>query len=136
MPSAEGKTFEFQDEDSIRTDFLETIDYEGNPQEITYETDEFTAVCPFSGLPDIGKVAIVYIPGRFLVELKSLKYYFISFRNVGIYQEAATNRIYNDLNLLLRPKYLMVKTEYNIRGGITSACVMDSKKMGAHDAQY
>jgi 7-cyano-7-deazaguanine reductase len=88
-------------------------------------------VCPFSGLPDIGKVVIVYVPGRFLVELKSLKYYFISFRNVGIYQEAATNKIYSDLNALLRPKYLMVKTVYNIRGGITSTCVMDSKKMGA-----
>jgi 7-cyano-7-deazaguanine reductase len=131
MPTAEGKIFEFQDEESIRADFLETIDYDGNPQEVTYETDEFTAVCPFSGLPDIGKVVIVYIPGRFLVELKSLKYYFISFRNVGIYQEAATNRIYIDLNALLRPKYLMVKTVYNIRGGITSTCVMDSKKMGA-----
>lgn len=131
MPTAEGKIFEFQDEESIRADFLETIDYDGNPQEVTYETDEFTAVCPFSGLPDIGKVVIVYIPGRFLVELKSLKYYFISFRNVGIYQEAATNRIYSDLNALLRPKYLMVKTVYNIRGGITSTCVMDSKKMGA-----
>lgn len=127
MPTAEGKIFEFQDEESIRADFLETIDYDGNPQEVTYETDEFTAVCPFSGLPDIGKVVIVYVPGRFLVELKSLKYYFISFRNVGIYQEAATNRIYIDLNALLRPKYLMVKTVYNIRGGITSTCVMDSK---------
>jgi 7-cyano-7-deazaguanine reductase len=127
MPTAEGKIFEFQDEESIRADFLETIDYDGNPQEVTYDTDEFTAVCPFSGLPDIGKVVIVYIPGRFLVELKSLKYYFISFRNVGIYQEAATNRIYSDLNALLRPKYLMVKTVYNIRGGITSTCVMDSK---------
>jgi 7-cyano-7-deazaguanine reductase len=127
MPTAEGKIFEFQDEESIRADFLETIDYDGNPQEVTYDTDEFTAVCPFSGLPDIGKVVIVYVPGRFLVELKSLKYYFISFRNVGIYQEAATNRIYSDLNALLRPKYLMVKTVYNIRGGITSTCVMDSK---------
>lgn len=131
MPTAEGKIFEFQSEDGIRTDFLETIDYEGNPQEVTYETDEFTAVCPFSGLPDIGKVIVMYVPGRFLVELKSLKYYFISFRNVGIYQEAATNRIYTDLYNLLRPKYLMVKTVYNIRGGITSTCVMDSKKMGA-----
>ncbi len=127
MPTAEGKTFDFQNEDDIRADFLETIDYDGNPQEITYETDEFTAVCPFSGLPDMGKVVIVYIPGRFLVELKSLKYYFVSYRNVGIYQEAATNRIYNDLFGLLRPKYLMVKTVYNVRGGITSTCVMDSK---------
>lgn len=129
MPEAGGKTFEFQDESAIRADFLETIDYSGNPQEITYETDEFSAVCPFSGLPDIGKVVIVYVPDRCLVELKSLRYYFVSFRNAGIYQEAATDRIYRDLSRLLNPKYLMVKSVYNIRGGIGSTCVMDSGKM-------
>lgn len=130
MPIAEGKTFEFQDEGVIRTDFLETINYDGNPQEVTYETDEFSAVCPFSGLPDIGKVVVTYVPGRKLVELKSLKYYFVSFRNAGIYQEAATNRIYNDLYRLLAPMRLAVKTIYNLRGGIASTCVMDSEKMG------
>lgn len=129
MPEAEGKIFEFQDESAIRADFLETIDYAGNPQEITYETDEFSAVCPFSGLPDIGTVIIVYVPDRRLVELKSLKYYFVSFRNAGIYQEAATDRIYRDLHALLMPKRLMVKTVYNIRGGIGSTCVMDSETM-------
>jgi len=130
MPTAEGKTFEFQDESAIRVDFLETIDYDGNPQEVTYETDEFSAVCPFSGLPDIGKVVVTYVPDRKLVELKSLKYYFVSFRNAGIYQEAATNRIYNDLYRLLAPKRLSVKTVYNLRGGIASTCVMDSEKIG------
>ncbi len=129
MAVAEGKTFRFEDENSIREKFLETIEYDGNPQEITYETDEFSAVCPFSGLPDIGRVVMVYVPDRKLVELKSLKYYFVSFRNVGIYQEAATNRIYNDLYRCLKPKYLMVKTVYNVRGGIVSTCVMDSEKM-------
>jgi 7-cyano-7-deazaguanine reductase len=129
MPTAEGKTFEFQDESAIRADFLETIDYDGNPQEVTYETDEFSAVCPFSGLPDTGKVVITYVPAGKLVELKSLKYYFVSFRNVGIYQEAATNRIFNDLFHCLKPKHLIVKTVYNIRGGILSTCVMDSDKM-------
>ncbi|MBP7739062.1 MAG: NADPH-dependent 7-cyano-7-deazaguanine reductase QueF [Spirochaetes bacterium] len=129
MAVAEGKIFEFEDETGIRADFLETIDYGGNPQEITYETDEFSAVCPFSGLPDIGRIIVVYIPGTKLVELKSLKYYFVSFRNVGIYQEAATNRIYNDLYRCLEPKYLMVRTVYNVRGGILSTCVMDSEKM-------
>jgi 7-cyano-7-deazaguanine reductase len=129
MPTAEGKTFEFRDESVIRPDFLETINYEGNPQEVTYETGEFNAVCPFSGLPDIGTVVITYVPGRTLVELKSLKYYFVSFRNAGIYQEAATNRIYNDLHRLLAPKRLVVKTIYNLRGGIASTCVMDSEKM-------
>jgi 7-cyano-7-deazaguanine reductase len=124
--------FEFEGEERIRSDFLETIDYSGNPQEITYETEEFSAVCPFSGLPDIARVVIVYIPGNKLVELKSLKYYFVSFRNVGIYQEAATDRIYKDLLACLKPRYLSVKTLYNIRGGIASTCVMDSERMRAN----
>lgn len=126
MPVPEGKTFNFENENSIRYDFLEVIPYDGKPQEITYETDEFSAVCPFSGLPDVGVVRIVYIPSGKIVELKSLKYYFISYRNVGIYQEAATNRIYCDMEKLLDPKYLRIETEYNIRGGILARCVMDS----------
>jgi 7-cyano-7-deazaguanine reductase len=129
MPTPEGKSFDFQTNSAIRADFLETIAYEGNPQEVTYETDEFSALCPFSGLPDIARVTIVYIPGKKLVELKSLKYYFVSFRNVGIYQEAVTDRIYKDLFKCLEPKYLMVKTIYNIRGGIGATCVMASDKV-------
>lgn len=132
MPVPEGKIFSFEPEDQIRADYLETIAYTGNPQEITYETDEFSAVCPFSGLPDIGKVVIVYVPDKKLVELKSLKYYFVSYRNVGIYQEAATNRIFNDLLACLAPRYLQIRTVYNIRGGILSTCVMDSKKVSSY----
>lgn len=126
MPVAEGKIFSFEDENSIKTDFLETIDYTGNPQKIKYETDEFSAVCPFSGLPDIAKVEIDYIPDKKIVELKSLKYYFMSYRNVGIYQEAVTDRIYKDLYNILSPEYLSVKTVYNVRGGILATCIMDS----------
>ncbi|HOO72843.1 MAG TPA: preQ(1) synthase [Spirochaetota bacterium] len=129
MPVPEGKIFDFCGEENIRPEFLETIDYKGNPQEITYETGEFSAVCPFSGLPDIAQVTIRYVPGDKIVELKSLKYYLISFRNVGIYQEAATNRIFNDLMNCMKPKRLMIKTVYNIRGGILSTCVMDSEKI-------
>ena len=126
MPVAEGKEFSFLPEDSIDSGFLESIDYTGNPQEIKYETDEFSAVCPFSGLPDIAKVEIDYIPDKKIVELKSLKYYFMSYRNVGIYQEAVTDRIYKDLHRILSPKYLSVKTVYNVRGGILATCIMDS----------
>lgn len=127
MPDAEGKIFNHDSEESIRNDFLETINYTGNPQEITYETEEFSAVCPFSGLPDLAFVSIKYVPSDKLIELKSLKYYFISYRNVGIYQEAATNRIYNDLAKILEPAYLRIETVYNIRGGILATCVMDSE---------
>lgn len=126
MPAAEGKIFSFDDESHIKSDFLESIDYTGNPQKIKYETDEFSAVCPFSGLPDIARIEIDYIPDKKIVELKSLKYYFISYRNVGIYQEAATDRIYRDIHRILSPKYLSVKTVYNVRGGILATCIMDS----------
>ena len=126
MAVAEGKSFGFDDPSTIKDEFLEIIEYDGFPQRITYETDEFSAVCPFSGLPDIAKVDIEYIPSDKIIELKSLKYYFTSYRNVGIYQEAVTDRIYRDIFNLLEPKYLSIKTVYNIRGGILATCVMDS----------
>ena len=129
MPTAEGLILKFEDESSIKEDYLETIEYTGNPQNIIYETDELSAVCPFSGLPDISKLDIEYIPTDKIVELKSLKYYLISFRNVGIYQEAITNRIYNDIFKILQPKFLKITTKYNVRGGILATCVMDSDKI-------
>ncbi|MDI6732659.1 MAG: preQ(1) synthase [Planctomycetota bacterium] len=108
--------------DKIKTDTLATFPYKGEKQLIQYTTKEFSAVCPFSGLPDIATVIIEYIPNKLCLELKSLKYYFVSFRNVGIYQEDATNRIFKTLYRLLKPKYLSVKTIYNTRGGIDSVC--------------
>ena len=126
MPLAEGKTFTFDDQSHISPELLENIQYTGNPQKIRYETEEFSAVCPFSGLPDVATVVIEYIPSDKIIELKSLKYYFISFRNVGIYQEAATDRIYKDIWNCITPVYLSIKTVYNIRGGILSTCIMDS----------
>ena len=129
MPKAEGKIFSFAKESEIKTNFLETINYSGLEQEIIYETKEFNALCPFSGLPDIGQLIITYYPNKKIIELKSLKYYLTSFRNVGIYQEAATNRIYNDLWLRINPKKIVIKTVYNIRGGISSTCTIDSEKL-------
>ena len=106
---AEGRVFSFDDESAIGPDFLQTIDYSGPRQRINYQMNEFAAVCPFSGLPDTGIVWVDYIPQNKLVELKSLKYYFISFRNVGIYQEDVTSRIFNDLNPLLEVEKLLIK---------------------------
>ena len=78
-------------------------------------------------LPDLSYVKIEYYPeGRKCIELKSLKYYFISFRNVGIYQEAATKRIYDDLQSVLKTRRLMVTTLYNVRGGFETTCVEGS----------
>ena len=83
--NAEDRFFPFDDENTIRTDHLQTIDYSGLRQRIRNQLNEFTSVCPFLGFPDTGIVWVDYIPQNKLVELKSPKYYFISFRNVGIY---------------------------------------------------
>ena len=124
MPKAEGKQFKFLDESHINPGFLETFDFDSPNQFITTETNEFSAVCPFSGLPDLAYVKIEYYPdGGKCVELKSLKYYFISFRNVGIYQEAVTKRIYIDLKIALNTNRLRITTIYNTRGGFDTTCV-------------
>ena len=124
MPIAEGKQFEFLDEIHINPGFLETFDFDSPNQLIITETDEFSAVCPFSGLPDLAYVKIEYHPdGGKCVELKSLKYYFISFRNVGIYQEAVTKIIFGDLKKILDTSKLRVTTIYNTRGGFDTTCV-------------
>jgi|TARA_B100001964_G_scaffold162751_1_gene178636 7-cyano-7-deazaguanine reductase len=124
MPKVEGKQFEFLDESHVNPGFLETFDFDSPNQLITTETDEFSAVCPFSGLPDLAYVKIEYHPdGGKCVELKSLKYYFISFRNVGIYQEGVTKKIFGDLKGILDTSKLRVTTIYNTRGGFDTTCV-------------
>lgn len=110
--------------EAIDTAVLETFPYEGPVQEITTETGEFSAVCPFSGLPDVARLVITYVPRARCVELKSLKYYTMSFRDVGIYQEHATARIAEDLHRLLDPQRLVVRTVYNVRGGFETTCTV------------
>ena len=127
MAEAEGKIFNYDDASKINVDFLETFPFESVDQYIKTETNEFSAVCPFSGLPDLAKVRIEYFPtGGKCIELKSLKYYFTSFRNVGIYQEGATKRIYDDLSSILETKKIQITTIYNIRGGFKTTCVEGS----------
>ena len=124
MPKAEGLKLEYGSEELINADYLETFLFDSPNQYIITETDEFSAVCPFSGLPDYSYLKIEYFPeGGKCVELKSLKYYIISFRNVGIYQEGATKRIYNDLKNILDTNRLQVTTIYNTRGGFDTTCV-------------
>ena len=120
---AEGKTFDFLPESAIRTNELKMFKFDSKNQRIEIETDEFSAVCPFSGLPDIATIRIEYFPktGK-AIELKSLKYYFHSFRNVGIYQEGVTKRIFNDLRKALGHNQITVQTLYNTRGGIDVTC--------------
>ena len=127
MAKAEGKIFNYDDASKINADFLETFPFESVDQYIKTETNEFSAVCPFSGLPDLAKVRIEYFPtGGKCIELKSLKYYFTSFRNVGIYQEGATKRIYDDLSSILETKKIQITTVYNIRGGFKTTCIEGS----------
>ncbi|MEW6026006.1 MAG: preQ(1) synthase [Planctomycetota bacterium] len=103
---------------------IQTFPYKGERQFIRYTTKEFSAVCPGTGLPDIATVEIEYIPNKRCLELKSLKYYFFSYRNVGIYQEDATNRIFRDIHRILKPRFLSIRTIYNTRGGIDSVCLI------------
>ncbi len=120
-----GKRFDTQPEDTIDTAILEAIafDYPRSATEVAYITDEFTAVCPWTGLPDFARLAINYVPRDRLVELKSLKYYLTSFRNVGILQEHAVNRVLNDLIHLLDPLSLSVEAKYRERGGIKGTAI-------------
>ncbi len=115
-----GKRFDIQREEIIDTAVLETIpfEYPGSGTEVVYETNEFTSVCPWTGLPDFANLTIRYVPQRYLVELKSLKYYLTSFRNIGILQEHAVNRILNDLVALLNPVSMVIDAQFNDRGGL------------------
>ena len=85
--------------------------------EVTMEITEFTSVCPRTGLPDFGTVRIRYVPNRWCVELKSLKFYVNGFRNVGIFQENAVNRILVDFVKAVKPAWAIVTGEFNVRGG-------------------
>jgi 7-cyano-7-deazaguanine reductase len=86
--------------------------------EIAISCPEFTSVCPKTGLPDFGEIRITYVPDALCVELKSLKYYMIEFRNRGIFYEAVTNQILDDLVALLRPRRMTVVGDFSVRGGI------------------
>ena len=110
-------------EETIDAECLLTFQFEYPEQEtlVQLDTDEFTAVCPWTGLPDYGTLDITYVPGQSVIELKSLKYYLMSYRDVGIVQEHAANRILNDLVNLCQPRTMKVTLDYRVRGGIHTA---------------
>jgi 7-cyano-7-deazaguanine reductase len=119
-----------QKEEAIDTAVLEAtpFDYPDSATEVVYETEEFTFVCPWTGLPDFARLVIRYTPDRSLVELKSLKYYLTSYRNVGILQEHAVNRILHDLVKLLEPVSMIVEADYKVRGGLRTTAVAKYNK--------
>lgn len=94
-----------------------------SPFVIEHVNEEFTSVCPVTGHPDFGRVILRYSPGKSCVELKSLKLYFQSFRNEGIFYEAVTNLIRDDLTKAMQPRWLQIITEWRGRGGIHSRII-------------
>jgi 7-cyano-7-deazaguanine reductase len=90
----------------------------GRDYEIAINCPEFTSVCPKTGLPDFGEIRITYVPDQLCVELKSLKYYIIEFRNRGIFYENVTNEILDDLVGVLQPRRMTVVGDFSVRGGI------------------
>lgn len=91
--------------------------------EISFECPEFTCVCPKTGQPDFATIHIEYVPDQLCIELKSLKLYLWSFRDVGAFHEKVTNDICDDLVALLRPRRLVVTGDFRVRGGITTRVI-------------
>jgi 7-cyano-7-deazaguanine reductase len=90
----------------------------GREYEIAIDVLEFTSVCPKTGLPDFGQIHVTYVPGDRCLELKALKYYFLEFRNRGIFYEAVTNQILDDLVGACAPRRMTVVGDFSVRGGI------------------
>ena len=116
-------SYEMREEEAIDTACLLAFDYDYPEQEceVVIDSDEFTAVCPWTGLPDFGTVIIRYVPHRKLLELKSFKYYLLSYRQVGMVQEHVANRILQDMVAVCQPRSLALRLDYKTRGGIHTA---------------
>ena len=116
------KKLDFDGPDKIAVGELETFSYEHAGQRETVEitVHEFTSVCPYSGLPDFGRILIKYVPDRTCIELRSLKYYLLSYRNVGIFYEHLVPRMLNDLVACCQPREMEVRGEFTVRGGLQS----------------
>lgn len=121
---------EMEDEDTIKADLLMAFNYEysGSDTSVSIDTSEFTAVCPWTGLPDFGSIYIKYVPDKLCIELKSLKYYLMTYTKVGIVQEHAANKILEDLAKCCEPVSMTVDLDYKVRGGIHTSITCNYKK--------
>jgi len=97
----------------------------GRPYTIEHVAEEFTSLCPKTGHPDFGVVTLQYIPGDRCIELKSLKLYYQSFRDEGIFYEAVTNQIAEDLDQAMDPVWMQITTDWRGRGGIRSRITVE-----------
>lgn len=124
--------YDTQGVEAIRADLLDTFEYEyaGRELRLEFETDEFTSVCPWSGLPDFATLRVTYVPDRRCIELKSFKYYLMSFRNVGIYYEHLTQRLLDDLVRACAPLYLRIDGDFRQRGGIACRASAEYRREG------
>jgi 7-cyano-7-deazaguanine reductase len=114
----------FRGPEAIEAAALSCFEYEyadsptGRNIEIVTTTEEFTSVCPYSGLPDFARVTVTYTPARLCLELRALKYYLMSYRDVGIWYEHLVNRMLDDLVKACAPKQMKIVIECNPRGGL------------------
>ncbi|MCA6069980.1 MAG: preQ(1) synthase [Endomicrobium sp.] len=108
--------------DKVTPSLLEAIPYEfvGRDINVRIETEEFTCLCPWTGLPDFAYIVVNYIPDKTVVELKSLKLYLQTYRMVGMVHESVVNNILNDLVKTVQPKEMSIDIEFDIRGGLTT----------------
>ena len=116
----------------LSNEILETFP---NPQPgrdytIRMRIPEFTCLCPKTGQPDFATLHLEYVPDRKCVELKSLKLYVWSFRNEGAFHEAVTNRMVDDLVRLMKPRFVRLTADFNVRGGIFTTVVAEHRKPG------
>lgn len=117
--------------DTIDPAVLQVLDYGYRTQrdiEIKIDQPEFTSVCPISGLPDFGSITIRYRPNDKIVELKSVKYYLLQYRSVGIFYEHVVNRILEDLVSVVRPRFMEVVGSFTPRGGITTTARVEYRE--------
>jgi len=110
-----------------RLEFWENPE-KGNNYQIEISYPEFTCLCPRSGYPDFATIIIRYIPNKYIVELRSIKLYLNKFRDEHISHEAVVNRIYNELKKGLKPKYLEVIGDFNVRGNVKTVVTVKSKQ--------
>ena len=113
-------------------DILETFD---NPQKkndylIKMDIAEFTCICPLTSQPDFAEFYLEYVPDKLCVELKSLKLYMGSYRDIGAFHEDVTNQIFNDLHTTTKPRYMKLDAHWKVRGGITTRIEVKRSKSG------
>ncbi|MBW2259302.1 MAG: NADPH-dependent 7-cyano-7-deazaguanine reductase QueF [Deltaproteobacteria bacterium] len=122
-----------KDPDTIDSAVLQVLEYGYKGErgiEIEIDQPEFTSVCPISGLPDFGCITIRYTPRDKIIELKSVKYYLLQYRNVGIFYEHLVNRILEDLVSVVHPRYMEVIGTFTPRGGITTTGRVEYREEG------